>query len=130
MLNGTEFINMGWKPESGFLNDSWNRYCELMMLVIQAIGSPTHPIPVTAWNAFSRPNFTYGAYNYIHYPAPIFVHQFSHAFVDFRNLKDNFTIDYFQNSVVATQATKSFFKDYMSYVFEDYQDDFWGLTGN
>lgn len=35
MLNGTEFLNMGWKPESGFLDDSWNRYCELLILLLQ-----------------------------------------------------------------------------------------------
>ncbi|ODM92506.1 hypothetical protein Ocin01_14180 [Orchesella cincta] len=130
MLNGTDVLNMGWNPETGFLNDWWNRYCELMILVIQAIGSPTHPIPVTSWNAFSRPNFTYAGINYIHFPTPIFVHQYAHAWIDFRNQVDNFTIDYFENSVKATRATKLFFTQEMSTNFTNYGDNFWGLTAS
>lgn len=129
MLNGTDVLNMGWNPETGFLNDWWNRYCELMILVIQAIGSPTHSIPVSSWNAFSRPNFSYAGINYIHFPAPIFVHQFAHAWIDFRNKADNSSIDYFENSVKATRATKLFFTQEMSLNFPHYSENFWGLTG-
>jgi hypothetical protein len=100
-----------------------------MILVIQAIGSPTHPIPLESWNAFSRPNFTYDEFNYVHFPAPLFVHQFAHAFIDFRNMRDNFTIDYFQNSITATKATKAFFTREMSQTYGDYNDNFWGVTG-
>jgi hypothetical protein len=130
MMNGTQYINMGWKPESGFLNDSWNRYCELMILLILAIGSPTHPIPINSWNVFSRPNFTYMEHNYIHFPAPLFVHQFSHAFIDFENLRDNFTIDYFQNSVTATRATKDFFLHDEEMSLWSYSENFWGVTAS
>lgn len=129
MLNGQDVLSMGWKPETGFLNDSWNRYCELMILVIQAIGSPTHPIPTSSWNAFIRPNFTYAGITYVHFPTPIFVHQFAHAWIDFRDKVDNFTIDYFENSVKATKATKLFFTQEMSLSFPHYTDNFWGLTG-
>lgn len=115
-MNGTEFIEMGWKPESGWVGDSWNRYCELMILLILGIGSPTHPIPINSWNAFSRPNYTYNGLNYIHYPTPIFVHQYAHAFIDFENKRDNFSLDYFENSVTATKATKLFFVEEMSQI--------------
>ncbi|XP_035713570.1 uncharacterized protein LOC118438012 [Folsomia candida] len=69
-------------------------------------------------------------HNYIHFPAPIFVHQFAHAFIDFENLSDNFTIDYFQNSVTATRATKDFFVHEMSQVYNDYTENFWGVTAS
>ncbi|XP_021961531.1 uncharacterized protein LOC110857227 [Folsomia candida] len=130
MMNGTEFITMGWTPERGFIDDSWNRYCELLVLLVLAIGSPTHPIPINSWNVFSRPNFTYMEHNYIHFPTPLFVHQYSHAFIDFENLRDNFTIDYFQNSVTATRATKDFFVHEMSQVYNDYTENFWGVTAS
>ena len=42
---------MGWKPESGFLKGRWNHYCELMMIYLLAIGSPTHPIAPACWSA-------------------------------------------------------------------------------
>lgn len=106
------------------------RYCELMILLILAIGSPTHPIPINSWNVFSRPNFTYMEHNYIHFPAPLFVHQFSHAFIDFENLRDNFTIDYFQNSVTATRATKDFFLHDEEMSLWSYSENFWGVTAS
>ncbi len=104
-----------------------------MILLILGIGSPTHPIPINSWNAFSRPEFNYDPTNsnltYIHYPAPLFVHQYSHAFIDFENLRDNFTLDYFQNSVTATKATKQFFVTEMAQLYSDYNENFWGVTG-
>ena len=35
MLNGANFLSMGWKPESGFLSARWSAYNELMELVLQ-----------------------------------------------------------------------------------------------
>jgi len=128
MLNNQTTLSMGWKPESGFLEDSWNRYCELMMLVLQAIGSPTHPIPADLWNAFSRESMTYAGLTYIQTAAPLFIHQFSHAWYDFRGLHDNYT-DYFENSVTATKAHKLFCLN-ISDEFPDYRDNFWGITSS
>ncbi|CAF0920563.1 unnamed protein product [Brachionus calyciflorus] len=106
MLNGQEVLSMGWKPESGFLkNDNWDRYCELLMLVLQAIGSPTHPILSKYWNSFKRDKYTYKNYTFITVEdgAPLFVHQFSHAWYDFQGKSDKYT-DYYENSVIATKA--------------------------
>lgn len=105
------------------------RYCELLILLILGIGSPTHPIPVNSWNAFSRPFYSYAGYDYIHFPAPLFVHQYSQAFVDFRGKRDNFSIDYWENSVTATKATKAFFVQEMSQIYSSYSENFWGVTG-
>jgi hypothetical protein len=128
MLNNQTTLSMGWKPESGFLEDSWNRYCELMMLVLQAIGSPTHPIPAELWNAFTRESYTYEGLTYIQTTAPLFIHQFSHAWYDFRGLHDNYT-DYFENSVIATKAHKLFCLN-ISDEFPSYNENFWGITAS
>jgi hypothetical protein len=67
----------GWKPESGFLRAKWDHYCELMILYLLAIGSPTHAIPVESWRAWSRPAMTFDQYQYVSGPDPLFVHQYS-----------------------------------------------------
>ena len=80
MFNDNNYLSMGWKPESGFIESSWSHYCELMMLLLQAIGSPTHPIPSKAWSSFSRPISEYKGIKHINFPGdPLFVHQYSHG---------------------------------------------------
>ena len=80
MFNDGVYLSMGWKPDTGFLDSSWSHYCELMMLVLQAIGSPTHPIPAKAWSSFSRPIYEYKGIKHINFLSdPLFVHQYSHG---------------------------------------------------
>src|SRR3989475_8289866 len=88
MLNGGTTLSMGWKPESGFLAARWNSYSELMMLYLLAMASPTFPIPASSWAAWSRPTIQYQGLSYISGSDPLFVHQYSHAWFDFRNKKD------------------------------------------
>ena len=89
MLAGDRLLlSHGWKPEEGFLKGRWDHYCELMMLYLLGIGSPTHPIPAAAWYAWSRPVMTFQDYRYVGAPDPLFVHQYSHAWVDFRGWRD------------------------------------------
>ena len=64
MLNGGAAFAMGWFPESGFIPQRWSHYCELMMIYLLAIGSPTHPVSPDHWNAFSRPIVRYGNLTY------------------------------------------------------------------
>src|SRR5688572_15660193 len=59
MLNGDPCLAHGWKPESGFLKNRWDAYCEHMLLYLLAMGSPTHPIPAESWNAWRRPVLEY-----------------------------------------------------------------------
>lgn len=128
MMQNETTLSMGWSPENGFIVDRWNRYCELMMLVLQAIGSPTHPIPVSSWDAFRREELTYDGMTYITTAAPLFIHQFSHAWYDFRNRRDNYT-DYFENSVIATAVHKKWCLN-LTGEFSTYNDNFWGLTAS
>ena len=85
MLNGDpNLLSMGWKPESGFLDARWDTYCELMILYLLGLGSPTTPLPAGAWQAWRRPKVTYAGRTYISGAPPLFTHQYSHARADFR----------------------------------------------
>jgi hypothetical protein len=129
MLNGGTTFSMGWTPESGFLAARWDTYSELMMLYLLAIGSTTNPVPARAWDAFSRPQLTYQGLTYItNMSAPLFIHQYSHAWFDFRNRQDAYA-NYFNNSVTATQAHKLFCLSLQSQ-FSDYQSNLWGITAS
>jgi hypothetical protein len=131
MLAGDpKLLSHGWRPESGFLSARWARYCELMILYTLAIGSPTHPIPADSWLAWSRPTMTFGAFNYVSWSDPLFVHQYSHAWIDFRDRREVSTgIDWFGNSVTATRAHKAFMLS-LSKEFPGYTDDVWGVTAS
>lgn len=127
-LNGGSAFSMGWHPHQGFLASRWDKYCELMMIYLLAIGSPTHPVPASCWNAFSRPWFEYHGLHYINIPAPLFIHQYSHAWFDFRHRHDRYA-DYFANSVLATRAHKQFCLS-LHDRFSDYSDNLWGITAS
>ncbi|HEY2860322.1 MAG TPA: glucoamylase family protein [Terracidiphilus sp.] len=125
MLNGGPSFSMGWNPRSGFLSARWNHYCELMMIYLLAIGSPTHPVSPETWKSFSRPVIHYGGLSYISGDDPIFTHQYSQAWFDFRHKRDANT-DYFANSVTATRAHKAFCLSMPKW----YDNDFWGITAS
>ncbi len=84
----SDLFSMGWKPASGFITATWNHYCELMMIPLLAMGSPTHPVSAAVWGAWSRPKITYDGFTYICGDDPLFVHQYSHAWFDFRGQRD------------------------------------------
>jgi len=128
MLNGGKTFSMGWHPESGFLSARWEHYCELMMIYLLGIGSPTHPVPAETWNAWTRPTITYQGLTYISGNDPIFTHQYSQAWFDFRNKKDAYA-NYFDNSVTATKAHKLFCLS-LANKFSDYTDDLWGISAS
>ena len=125
MLNGGKTFSMGWKPESGFLDARWSHYCELMMIYLLAIGSPTHAVAAEYWNNFSRPVIHYAGLDYISGNDPIFTHQYSHAWFDFQHKNDAYT-DYFANSIKATRAHKAFCLSYPNW----YNDGYWGVTAS
>ena len=128
MLNGGKAFSMGWHPESGFLSARWEHYCELMMIYLLAIGSPTHPVDASSWNAWTRPKIAYRGIEYISGNDPIFTHQYSHAWFDFRNKRDAYA-NYFENSVKATKAHKLFCLS-LHDRFPDYSEDLWGISAS
>ena len=128
MMNGGNTLSMGWFPDKGFLKARWNSYCELMMLYLLGMASPTHPIPKETWDAWERPDFEFQGVHYIGAHAPLFTHQYSHAWFDFRGKRDRFG-DYFRNSIIATKVHKLWCIG-LSGRFPDYSENLWGITAS
>jgi len=129
MLNSGAAFSMGWTPENRFIATRWDTYSELMMLYLLAIGSTANPVPASSWDAFARPTLNYQGLTYItNLEAPLFIHQYSHAWFDFRNKSDKYA-NYFNNSVTATTAHKLFCLSLQSQ-FSDYQSNLWGITAS
>ena len=103
-------------------------YSELMMMYLLGLGSPTHPLPRRRWNAWKRTTFEYDGMRYIGSYAPLFVHQYSQAWFDFRGKRDQYA-DYFKNSVISTEVHRRFCLELNSR-FPDYTDDLWGITAS
>jgi hypothetical protein len=59
------------------------------------------------------------------------VHQYSHAWIDFRRLHERgpAAVDWFQNSVTATRAHKAFVLS-LAPEFPGYTDTIWGITAS
>jgi hypothetical protein len=124
MLNGEDAFALGWR-QGKFFPSRWGHYCELMMLYLLAMGSPTHPVPASSWDAFTRPKISYAGFKYIGGNDPLFVHQYSHAWFDFRNKRDRYA-NYFENSIVATQAHEAF----CIALGKPYSHDYWGISAS
>ncbi len=125
MLNDGLTFSMGWHPESGFISYRWDQYSELMMLYLLAMGSPTNPISSDYWDHFTRPHIQFSNLDYISGHTPLFVHQYSHAWFDFANKRDDYA-DYFVNSIHATRAHKAFCLS----LNRGYNDDYWGVSSS
>ena len=129
MLNGSTTFSMGWTPENGFIPSRWDTYSELMMLYMLGIGATNNAVPASSWDAIARPIFNYQGLTYItNLFAPLFIHQYSHAWIDFRNKQDKY-VNYFNNSVTATQAHKAFCLSLQGQ-FPDYKSNQWGITAS
>ncbi len=130
--DGVATIRLGWKPESGFLPYGWEGYCEAMVLYVLALGSPTHPMPACcyeAWTAMYQWEHLYG--HDLLYAGPLFTHQFSHAWIDLRGIRDRFMrekrSDYFDNSREATYVQREYAQRNPR-EFAGYDELCWGLT--
>ena len=132
MQNGhPAFLTHGWKPETGFLKPVWDSYSEETILYLLAIGSRLHPITPRAWWAWRRDWFTYADYRYLSGAAPLFIHQYSQAWVDYRGQRESRPphVNYFDNSVKATRAHRAFCID-LSKEFPGYSENIWGITAS
>jgi hypothetical protein len=132
MLNGDPMLlSMGFHPETGFIRSRWDLYCEHMILYLLAIGSPTHPIPAESWYAWRRPTIHYAGLTYTGGPPPLFVHQYSHAWIDFRGRREDrkSKIDYWTNSITATRANREFCLR-LAKRFPGYSANVWGITAS
>jgi hypothetical protein len=124
----TPVLPHGWTPESGFLQYRWDDYSEMMMMYLLGLGSEVHPLPAKAWDSWKRSTFEYNGIRYIGSFAPLFIHQYSQAWFDFRGKRDRYA-DYFKNSIIATDVHRRFCLD-LAKQFPDYGDDLWGITAS
>ena len=108
-------VALAWTPEAGFTGTDWNGYNEAMLVYLLALGSPTHPVAQKAWALWTS---TYDRYwgtvydqTYLSF-APLFGHQYTHVWVDFRGIQDAYMrqhgLDYFENSRRATYAQRRY----------------------
>ena len=132
--NGGVTVTHGWKPESGFLEYRWEGYDEALVLYILGLGSPTHPLPeesYAAWASTYEWKSCHG-YDYL-YAGPLFTHQISHVWIDFRGIQDAFMrdkgIDYFENTRRATHVQRQYAID-NPLEFAGYGKDCWGITAS
>jgi hypothetical protein len=127
-------LTHGWRPETGFIQYRWEGYDEALLLYILALGSPTHALPgssYAAWLSTYRWEQCYG-YDYA-YAGPLFTHQLSHIWIDFRGIKDAFMrekgIDYFENSRRATFVQQRYAIENPRR-FARYGEKCWGITAS
>lgn len=127
-------VSMGWTPDEGRFDYGYEGYDEAMFLYVLALGSPTHPVDASAWEAFTSTYDWQSFYGYEHVNfAPLFGHQYSHVWIDFRDIQDAYMrekgIDYFENSRRATLAQREYAMDNPSN-FAGYGENIWGLTAS
>lgn len=127
MLAGGDTLSHGWTPEAGFLPYQWDSYAESLAMYLIAIGANS-PIPASSWDVMKRPMRDVDGYIYIDSTTPLFVHQYSHAWLDFRDRRDKYA-DYFRNSLRATEAHRQFCMD-LSDKFPWYGPNMWGVTAS
>ena len=127
-------IAMAWRPESGMHTHDYKGYEEAMILYVLALGSPAHPISPDAWKTRTG-NYkwdTFYGQQFINY-APLFIHQYSHIWIDFRGIHDAYTrekqVDYFENSRRATYAQRAYAAANPNR-FRGYGENMWGLTAS
>ncbi len=132
--NQAATVTHGWKPETGFLNYRWEGYDEAMLLYILGLGSPTYPLPqesYASWASTYKWEQCYGQ-EYL-YAGPLFTHQLSHVWIDFRGIQDAFMrdkgIDYFENSRRATYVQQQYAIN-NPLKFEGYGHHCWGITAS
>ena len=133
MLNGHPLLlSHGWKPETGFLKPRWDTYSEDTILYVLAVASPKYSIPPASWYALWRDRYRYEGHNYFTtIGVPLFMHQYSHAWMDYRNRRENRgdRINYFENSVAATLAHRAFCIN-LAHEFPAYGPNVWGITAS
>lgn len=127
-------VSMGWQPERGFNGWDWRGLNEGTILYILALGSPTHPVEPSAWEAWTSTYQWSSFYGYEHVNfAPLFGHQFSHIWIDFHTIQDDYFrakgIDFFENSRRAVLSQRSYAIDNPN-GWRWYGPNLWGLSAS
>jgi hypothetical protein len=122
-------LSMDWKPEKGFSKSRWDNFSEGPLIYMLGLGSPTHPLPASSWDAWKRqPIENYAGLTYIQCPA-LFTHQYPQVWFDLRGLRDDYA-DYFHNSQLATLAQRQWCMGELKAKFHKYGAGEWGITAS
>jgi hypothetical protein len=130
--NGEATLTHGWRPETGFIPHRYRGYDEGLLLYILGLGSPTHPLPLESYPAYCATYQWKQIYDReLLYSGPLFTHQLSHLWIDFRGLRDAFMraheSDYFENTRQATLVQQEYaIRNPLGYV--GYGEHCWGFT--
>ncbi len=128
----TNGVKTAWFPEKGFGPHIWDGYDEAMILYVLALGSPTHPVPTSTWQTWTKP-YVWAEYYGVEFVSfgPLFGHQYSHCWIDFRDIQDDYMrakgIDYFENSRRATYTQQAYGRENPR-GYRDYGENMWGYT--
>ncbi|GAA0722926.1 glucoamylase family protein [Dokdonella soli] len=130
----TGTIGHGWRPETGFIPFRWEGFDEALLMYALALGSPTHALPASAYAAWASTYEWKHCYDLDYlYCGPLFTHQLSHAWIDFRGLRDDFMrtkgIDYAENSRRATLIQQRY-AIANPLGFKGYGENAWGITAS
>lgn len=136
-LPSSRGITMGWRPEQGWETHDWVGYNEAMLVYVLALGSPTHAVDRDAWDKgwaadLEKDWGTYYGQEHLQFE-PLFGHQYSHVWIDFRGIRDAFMagkgIDYFENSRRATLSQRAYGADNPDR-WPGYDSSVWGWTAS
>ncbi|CZT35675.1 glucoamylase family protein [Rhizobium sp. 9140] len=131
-LDEQDTLALGWKPRSGFLPYRWHGYSEAVILYTLALSSPSYPIPANSYIAFGNQcDWREALGKPFLYAGPLFIHLFSHAWIDFRGIRDTAMVehdsDYFENTRLAIDLQRDY-AERNPESFVGYGADCWGLT--
>lgn len=132
MQNGELTICQGWRPESGFIPHGWEGFNESTLLFALALASPTFPLPASSYLGWVMEFQWETIYDIPHlFVGPLFIHYFSHAWIDFRGIRDRFMrnkdCDYFENTKRAIAVQREYCRRNPR-GHQGYGRDFWGLS--
>jgi hypothetical protein len=133
-LDDGPLVSLGWHPDKGFLRYRWSGYSEALLLYLLGLGSPSHPLPSSTYRCWCdgyKWKSLYG-HDFV-YAGPLFIHQLSHCWVDFRGIRDAYMrerdIDYFENSRRATYVQRAYAAKNPR-GFTEYDADCWGVSAS
>jgi hypothetical protein len=132
--NGEASLTMGWTPESGFLPNRWLGYNEAMLLYVLALAAPEFAVTADAYRAWTSTFDWRRIYGHdVLYAGPLFIHQFSHIWLDLRGVQDRYMAarktDYFENSRIATHIHREYAMR-NPHQFIGYEKNCWGFTAS
>ena len=133
-LAGGAAVSHGWRPETGFIPHTWTGYDEALLIYLLGLGSPTFPLPPESYAAYCSTYRWKTIYaREVLYSGPLFTHQLSHLWIDFRGIQDAFMrshgSDYFENTRQATYIQQEYARR-NPLEFAGYGEYCWGITAS